>query len=173
MFKKYGHRVFCFIFLFALLFIFKAFLAAAPLKQVNLKFYLQLKDKAVKVGEPVSVSLALKNTGKQAFWINRRWLVNYASHPHEVYFMISGPEEELPFKLKIRAGLPQEQDFVLLEPLKELVFNFDLNSAYDLSQPGTYKVQAVYENGTSLPAKKVWQGKLFSNILNFNVTEPK
>jgi hypothetical protein len=148
--------------------------ATAPKeKSGSLKFYLQIKKADFKLGEPVEVLIALKNSGKIPLWVNSRLLVNYATHPHEVYFKITGPTEVIPFKLKIRAGEPTEQDFVLLAPGQIIFKNLNLEKAFALEKGGTYKVQAFYENQKSLAHKKVWQGKLSSNTLSFTLKELK
>lgn len=106
----------------------------------------------VPAGEPVRGRLSVRNDGAAPVWLNRRFLWN-AGHARpfyrEVWFTVRGPDAaELPFTCKVRAGAATAEDYALLGPGEQLTEDVELSQCFDLSQPGTYEVQAHYGDGT-------------------------
>lgn len=111
-------------------------------------------DKAeYKTSDQISVDFILKNKGKEALYINKRFFLNSQESDNryrEVYLSVISPSgEKLPCKVSTsEVGLPKTDYFVLLGPGEEV--NLDRKRSikyyFDFSAPGVYKIKAVYQN---------------------------
>lgn len=149
--KGYYFRLVNLIAIFSLIFLCLAYqtcLAASG----TLKFSISLDKSEYKPDEPINVSFKLDNKGKAPVYVNKRFYLGSESMPKEqrdVFLIITSPSgAKLPCKFSYEPGLPKSDYFELLEPGKEVASEWkrDLRGYFDFSEPGTYKVVAVYEN---------------------------
>lgn len=131
------------------------------------RFHVELEKPVTRVGEPIMVRLVLTNPTGQPLRVNRRMLVHRpAPLEHEVIINVSGPEGEVPFRLRMRVGAADpDLHFVTLQPGRSSVVDYDLGYAYGIRTPGTYRAEARYENFD----ERGWVGKLLAPSLEFRV----
>ena len=153
---------------------------AAPPKcessSANLKFSIVLEKREFKSTEPINVSFKLKNTGKDAVYVNKRFFASAEDLPKEkrdVYFIVVSPSgKKLPCKIHYTTGFPKTDYFVLLKPQEEVESKWkrNLRTYFDFSEPGEYKVTAVYENsyGSEI-GLDTFKGKLVSKPVTIKI----
>lgn len=123
--------------------------------------------------ESVAVSLSLENLGKIPAMVDQRLLPNADSaFGGEITFLVSGPFERPGAFLPVtQSSALTGADVVTLSPKREIVKTFVLSDLYDLHEPGTYMVQAVYHTAgiqTDLP---IWRGELISAPQSFRISK--
>ena len=102
--------------------------------------------------DPINISFKLKNKGKKAVHVNRRFYINSEEAEEgerEVYFTVTSPGgEKLPCKHKSDTGFPRTDNFILLGPGQEIKGERPKNikHLFDFKQQGVYKVLATYKN---------------------------
>lgn len=146
-------------------------------KTEDLKFSILLDKTEYKEQEPINVIFELECQGKEPAWVNKRFYANSTSVPRkqrgEVTLKATSPSgKELPCKFAYEAGFPKSDYFELLEPGKKAVSEYprNLRGYFDFTEPGVYKVEAVYENifgpeiGLDMP-----KGKIYSKTVSFKV----
>lgn len=125
---------------------------ARPSTSSKLEFRASLDKSSYASGEPVMVSFALKNTGKQPVWVNTRFYLSAQSVPdedREVFLILTSPSgKELPCIFSYPTGLPKSGYFTRLEPGQEAASEHprDLRGFFELKDAGAYTVRAVYQN---------------------------
>ena len=116
------------------------------------------------------VSFVLSNEGSNPALVNSRLLVNGANQPHEVVLEVLGPDKRPRRFTALVNARSQSRTWKTVGPGKRVIGVARLERLFDLSQPGFYEVQAVYENkqdapaGAALPA---WKGTVASAVLRF------
>lgn len=124
--------------------------------------------------QPVPLAVTLLNPGDSAVFVNARLALNTPFAPalfREVTLQIARTgAEALPFDARINIGAPREGDFRLLLPGEQVEKRYQLRNYYDL-QPGTYSVQAVYQNrqGFEQGDARAWQGEIVSDAITFTI----
>lgn len=150
--------------------------AAAAKQPLELRLWL---DKAsYSASEPIHASMALKNTGKQPVWVNARFYMSAPTGPgngRDGHFIVTAPSgAELPCMVTVRAGFPKSDDFKRLEPGQEITMGSprELRRFFDLKEPGTYVVRAVYQNafGAEL-GLDAFKGPLESKPVMFTIIQ--
>lgn len=139
-----------------------------------LKLALTLEAERFTVGQTIPAELVLQNAGDEPVLVNSRLTINKAFAPapyREVYFVLDDPSgNPVDFLLKINIGEPQGDDFKELQPGETVERAFDLDMYYALEQPGTYSLQAIYENHAEPDdGRKVWTGKVKSDPVSFEI----
>jgi hypothetical protein len=118
-------------------------------------------------------TIQLKNTGDAALIVNKRFALNYgdaAGYECEIkLFIRNSSGDELPFTSRVNIGDPADRHFAELAPGQSLEREFDVARTYDVSSPGSYTIQALYQNGTDPSTGPAWKGELMSNTLAFEV----
>ena len=118
-------------------------------------------------------TIRLKNTGDAAQIVNKRFALNYsdaASYECEVkLFIRNSAGDELPFAARVNIGDPADRHFAELGPGQSLAREYALERTYDVSAPGRYTIQALYQNQTDPSIGPAWKGELLSNTLAFEV----
>ena len=116
------------------------------------KFTATLDKMEYKINEPILITFTLKNESKSAVYANKRFAIGLESSPKQkadVGLLVTSPfGEELTSPYNYEAGLPKSDDFVLLEPGKEVKSENprNLGGFFEFNEPGTYKIVAVYQN---------------------------
>lgn len=118
---------------------------------------LKMDPAVVARGGDVTAQLVLRNGGSAPLWVNQRLLVNTEHAPaesREVAIEITGPDgKKLPFLEKIRAGAAEAKHWKELKPGADKEIKLELGRYFDFSQPGTYRVTAVYQDGSKTAPK--------------------
>jgi hypothetical protein len=120
--------------------------------QARLKFGLLLEKSEYSSDEPINVIFSLKNLGEQPVTVNQRFYVNSpesAKNQKEVYFRITSPSGSLLSGAHFyETGYPKTDYFKLLAPGQEAKSEYprNLKGYFELTEPGTYTVEAVYQN---------------------------
>jgi Tetratricopeptide repeat len=101
-------------------------------------------------GEPVTLTVALLNTGDEPIGVNARMLLNRETAPlgyGEIFVRVAGPTgyENLT-RFTIRAGKPQDDDFQVLQPRERVVRTYDLLRYQSLHLPRKYRLHVLYRN---------------------------
>ncbi|MFO0578850.1 MAG: hypothetical protein U1A78_33015 [Polyangia bacterium] len=126
-------------------------------------------------GGDVTAQLVLRNGGSASLWVNQRLLVNTEHAPaeaREVTLEVTGPDgKKLPFLEKIRAGAAEAKHFKELKPGAEKGIKLELSRYFDFSQPGTYRVTAVYQDGNKAAPKVPAGAAPLSATLRSNTLE--
>jgi hypothetical protein len=124
----------------------------AAAKPGKASFRASLDKPSYAAGEAILLSFGLKNEGKEPLWVNTRFYVGAKSlpEPHrDVVLIVTGPKgAELPSTYTHRTGFPKTDFFMRLAPGEEAASPQprDLRTFFDLKEPGTYILQAVYLN---------------------------
>ncbi|GEM_PF-3487576 len=126
--------------------------------------------------EPINFDFALKNTGKNPVYVNKRFYFGSEEAPKnqkEVYVTVTAPSgEKLPYKFPYEPGYPKSDYFVLLKPDEEIKAEYprNLRGNFEFTEPGTYTATAVYQNtfGREL-GLDVFGGKLTSGPVKFEI----
>jgi hypothetical protein len=118
-------------------------------------------------------TIRIANSGAAALIVNKRFALNYsdaADYECEVKFFIrNSAGDELPFTSRVNIGDPADRHFVELGSGQGLEREFDLARTYDVSGPGRYTIQALYQNQTDPSTGPAWKGELMSNTIAFEV----
>lgn len=124
--------------------------------------------------EPINLTFVLKNKGKSSVYVNKRFYFGSEEAPKnqkEVYVTITAPSgEKLPYKFPYETGYPKTDYFTLLDPSQEAKAEYprNLRGNFEITEPGTYSVTAVYQNtfGREL-GLDVFGGKLAAEPVKF------
>jgi len=126
--------------------------------------------------ERVEGRVTLRNAGDAPTVVNTRLALNspYAPVPYrDLALSVSGPGgEALPFMARINVGDPADKHFRLLQPGESVSGTYPISEYYELQQPGTYQVQATYQNQAEpsrLNGHPVWTGAVQSNTATFTL----
>lgn len=130
---------------------------------------LQLTQSTVAPDQPLEATFTLTNTGVDSIPVNRRLSLN---HPDEIeecrelYLrVLDEAGEEIRFAAWLRVPELTSEDFASLAPGESVSQTYNLLDFYTLARPGTYSIQAVYENIFAPAGGEAWQGKLESNAV--------
>lgn len=139
----------------------------------ELKLVLQMEQSAFGSAEPVKVRVFIENVSHLDVVLNSRMLVNRTIGPHELYFLITGPDgKTVPFQARIRDSF-ESHDFIMLHNQQVFGRLYDLSRAHFFDQLGEYSVAVFYENNQDPPAElklpAAWKGRLKSNTLTFTI----
>ncbi|MBI3602452.1 MAG: hypothetical protein HY209_06120 [Candidatus Omnitrophica bacterium] len=153
-------------------------LAGASLAAAGIKFSAAVDKMEYKTDEPINIIFSLKNEGKEAVYVNRRFYVGLESMPkqkRDVYLLVTSPSgKKLTSPNNYEAGLPKSDYFELLEPGKEVKSEYprNLRGFFEFNEPGTYKAVAVYQNvfGEEL-GLNVFKDKLVSQPVSFTIVK--
>jgi hypothetical protein len=116
-------------------------------------------------GMRVAVTLVLRNEGTAPATVNGRLLVGPGGSASEVELRVLGPDSR-PRRFRPFV-LPAPERWVTLAPGEAVHRTLDVADLYDVSEPGPYAIQAVYENRRDrapAPAPP-WQGRVASRLL--------
>lgn len=121
----------------------------------GLEFELSLPKQQFVEGEPVPLTMTLRNTGSSVLTVNNRLVTNREDAPsafREVTLNIVNAQSGKPaeFSLIRRIGFPEATDFIQLAPNDQVASSVDLVEEYDIGT-GPYGVAGVYENTLSGP----------------------
>lgn len=122
-------------------------------------------------GEPLRLSLVLKNSGKTTLFVDKRFLPGMdESFGNEITLLVSGPNEEIyPFLFLMQPSRIQKEDIQELLPGRILEKTMALEELYPIQEPGTYRVQAVY-NTKNLKADFPFRhGRIVSSPVTFTL----
>lgn len=147
-------------------------------KSPALEFRASLDKSSYAIGEPVMMSFALKNAGKQPVWVNTRFYLSSQSVPaedREVFLILTSPSgKELPCTFTYPTGFPKSDYFKLLQPGEEAASEHprDLRGFFELKEAGAYTVRAVYQNvfGAEL-GLETFKGTLESKPVTLTLTQ--
>ena len=141
-----------------------------------LEFTLTLNQITFAPGEPITGLVRLRNMDGEPATVNGRLALNTPYAPQgmrEIAFRLTDPSgTPLEFQAKVNVGAPRDNHFKTLGPGEALERSYDLAQYYDFGQPGTYSVQAVYQNLSEPEAghgPAVWQGEIESLPTTFTV----
>lgn len=122
-------------------------------KSKGVRFNITLDKSEYKKTDSIQVTLTLENNDKKPVYVNTRFYINKEDSPkkeREVYFIVTSPSgEKLPHRERsYETGLPKTDYFVLLKPGEEISAQRKcyLKGYFDIKDPGTYKITAVYQN---------------------------
>ncbi|MDP8258507.1 MAG: hypothetical protein P9L90_03695 [Candidatus Aadella gelida] len=143
-----------------------------------LELTLSLDKNEYKKADGIVLSLSLKNTGKKAIYVNKRFFLNgesMSAGERDVYLTVESPSgEDLPCKVSAETGLPRTQDFILLEPGEEAKLEREKNIKYffDFDELGKYKITAFYQNvhGEEIGVD-AFKGKVISKAVIITIVE--
>lgn len=134
-----------------------------------LEFTLELNPGPYAPTQSPEATVSLHNTGPDPVRVNRRLLLNHPAEIEEcreVFARIhDGAGAELPFKARLRVNELALDDFAVLAPGESVKQTYNLQTYYALPRPGTYSVQAFYENRFDTTDGEAWKGRLESNTV--------
>ena len=144
----------------------------------EIKFTATLDKMEYKTDEPIIITLTLKNESKGAIYVNKRFEIGpevVAKQKRDICLLVTSPSgEKLASPNNYEAGLPKSDDFVLLEPGKEVKSESprNLRGFFEFNEPGIYKVVAVYQNffGPEI-GLEVFRDQLTSQPISFKVSK--
>lgn len=145
----------------------------------GLVFIASLDKSEYTAEEPISATFILRNNGKQAVWVNKRFFFASEEAPKEkkeVCAVITAPSgNKLPFKFPYETGVPKSDYFELLEPGKETKSEFprNLKGNFEFQESGTYKIKVTYQNvyGGEI-GLDAFKGKLMAAPVSFTIVKP-
>ena len=129
------------------------------------------------VGEPIEVTLVLKNLTNAPLTVNKRMAINPGQMGEgrwEVKFDVTFPPGKRLLRVtKIRREKLKEDDFTVLLPGEEINRDYPLTDYFWMELPGTYGVKATYHNGNdgSMFELRAWTGDITSNSVSFRVNK--
>ena len=140
--------------------------------EVNgLRTQVTLVKTPISVGQPVEIRYTLRNVSKadlviwhSGFWPNHQILVKDAAGSDAVLTALGKQ-----CKAAFSPGGARDKNFpVTLKPGSDDTSegDVDLTRFFDLSKPGVYSVQLVYEEKQS-----GWSGRCASNVASFEITK--
>jgi hypothetical protein len=142
-----------------------------------LEIQLKVPKESYSGGEPIDVTLTLRNLSSAPLTVNKRMGINpkrMAEGTWEVKFDVIFPPGEPPFMIstRINRGQPHRGDFALLPPGGEVTEEYTLTDFYAMELPGTYEIKAIYHN--SVDGREfglsAWTGEVTSNTVSLMVT---
>lgn len=114
-----------------------------------------------------AATVTLTNTGPDAVVVNRRLTLNHPAQIEECrevhLHILDASQNEVLFSAFVRVPELTNQDFAPLAPGESVKQTYNLADYYTLARPGSYTIQAFYENTFSPSTGEAWQGKLESN----------
>lgn len=138
-----------------------------------IEFTLTLDQSAYRAPAQPRATIRLTNAGDAAEIVNKRFALNYsdaAPYECEIKLMIhNGAGDELPFTSRVNIGDPADRHFAELAPGQSLAREYALERTYDVSSPGRYTIQALYQNQTDPSIGPAWKGELTSNVVAFDI----
>lgn len=138
---------------------------------------LEVPKESYSLGEPIEVTVVLKNQSGSPVTINKRMGVNPADMAQgywELRFDMTYPPGT-PFfpKPLVNRGRPNTEDFTLLPPGEEISRTYQLTDWCRMQFLGDYEVKAIYNNAAdgSQFGLSAWTGEISSNSIKLQVTE--
>jgi hypothetical protein len=138
-----------------------------------LEFTLELNPAAEAASQSPQATFTLTNTGPDSVVVNRRLTLN---NRHEIeecreidVHILDQAEIQVPFTAWLRVPELTNADFAPLAPGESIKQTYRLQDYYTLAHPGTYSIQAFYENVFNPTTGEAWKGKLESNVVKFNL----
>jgi len=120
-----------------------------------LSFEISLPKTQFAVGEPIPLTMVLRNVSSETLTVNKRLMVNDAqarSPFRDVTLHIKTPlGDEAAFRFDIGVGFPGPDDFVKLAPGETFEKSVNMTDWYALDAEGRYEVTAVYQNSVPGP----------------------
>ena len=120
-----------------------------------LSFEISLPKTQFAVGEPIPLTMVLRNVSSEPLTVNKRLLVNDASARsafRDVTLHIRTPSgDEAAFGFLINVGFPRPEDFTKLAPGEAFEKSLDISRWYRLDAAGEYDLKAVYQNALAGP----------------------
>lgn len=138
-----------------------------------LQLILKLDKKEYFVGDRIICQLTLENISSNNVTINNGFLINARTAPHQIYFqIIKNNVDILEFLSQVNAAF-DDSTYKILNPKSTESYKYMLLSEdYDL-KPGSYTVQAFYENlftpSNAVFSKTLWQGTVASSKVTFKI----
>jgi hypothetical protein len=144
--------------------------------RANLMLEISSDKSTYQLGEDIPVEIKLTNLGPNPTVVNRNLISTGDETPTELntvnFIVLNARGERLPFKLKVRSSLPQDEDFVTLDPggMPLRAQLIDINGSFDFSKCGVYTIQMKYHNTSDAPdGREAWKGLLESNIITIEI----
>ncbi len=114
---------------------------------------IKLASPKIRLGQDVPLDIQLRNNGPTNLWVNRRLLHNNVHSPatmRELWVDVVGPDgQPLIFASHVRAGSAAAGDYGVLRPGQSLSRKLTLSNRYNFDKPGTYRITAHYQDGTT------------------------
>ncbi len=133
-------------------------------------------DKSVyKAQDPIKATLKISNISNERIVVKKRFAPNHQfleESFRDVAFLITDSlENQLPFNGYSQVPMLREDHFIVLGPGESIEHSYsDIRVYYDISIPGQYKIQAVYENQSDSNNNWVaWKGMLESNLVTIAI----
>lgn len=147
---------------------------------VKLKLEVSLDKNEYKAEDPINITFNLENKGKEPIYVNKRFYLGAEGMPkgeRDIFLIVTSPSgAKLPCKFNYEIGYPKSDYFELLEPAKAVSSEYprNLKGYFDISEPGTYKVVAVYENvyGPEI-GLDAFRKKIESDPVTFKIVKPE
>jgi len=140
-----------------------------------LNLTLSLDKNVYKSTEFIKVSLSLGNVGDERVVVKKRLAPNYQfldESVRDVVFLIKDPHgNTVVFNGYSQVPALRDDYFIVLGPNESFEHIYsDIKAFYDLSEPGEYTIQAIYENKSDPSNNWVaWKGTLLSNVVTFTI----
>jgi hypothetical protein len=118
----------------------------------TIEFSITFDKEEYKLREAINITFTLKNKGKEAIYVNKRFFLSAESakpQAKDVYLEITGPSgERIPCKIDYEIGFPKTDYFKLLEAKAEVSSEGlrNISGYFDFKTAGKYKIIAVYQN---------------------------
>ena len=112
------------------------------------------------------------NSGSSAIKVNSLTCFGYEDNPDfQLSLRISDPDgQEMETTVKHEPAIPEESDFIMLDPGEMFYKYYDLSSdIYDFSKAGDYTIRAVYKNVFQCNDGDAWMGKIASDPVTITV----
>lgn len=139
-----------------------------------LEFTLSMDREVYIPGESIVGKLTLRNTGSEPVVVNSRLVVNSPFAPQPLRDVIvtltdrSGAVAK--FAAVVDVGMLEDQDYASLNPGETFERSLSIDLFYALERPGTYSVQALYQNDADPgDGRRAWKGELTSNAVTFTL----
>ena len=142
-----------------------------------LEIQLRVPKESYAVGEPMDVTVILKNHSNAPVTINKRMGINPTDMPEgywELRFAFTYQTEAALFPgPPVNRGKPRAKDFTVLSPEGEMSWTYTLTDWHRIRLQGDYQVKAIYHNSVdgSQFGLSAWTGEITSNPVNLKVTE--
>jgi hypothetical protein len=143
----------------------------------KLQLIIKAEKNRLTTKDDIVVKAALVNQSSETLLVNDRFLIGYEERDdREIYFRIfssNGKRHDLPedhqadiFSLAITASNMKE-----LIPGKSIENRINLTPMYEFSEPGKYKVVAIYESKPFENTKGVYQMPVCSDTLEIEIVK--